>query len=76
MSQTDRAAYNKKALDIECRVDGIIRFVQTSLSNLLAAELKIVETMKDELDGWLMGNNSMKTAGQHSYGLQIVLSGA
>ena len=63
VSQTDRAAYSKKMLDIECRVEGMIIFVQSALSDLLKAELTTVATMKDTLETSLNGNISKEMEG-------------
>eukprot|EP00111_Clytia_hemisphaerica_P011647 TCONS_00034225-protein len=61
VSQADRAAYSKKMLDIECRVEGMIIFVQSALSDLIKAELMIVSDTKTTLESLLNGNVSMET---------------
>jgi len=49
VSQADRAEFTKKLLDLECRVEGITIFVQTTVKDLLEAEMIIIHGEKNKL---------------------------
>lgn len=58
VSQTERATYSKKLLDIQCRVEGMVLFSQNALFSILKKEFDFIVAEEAKMRGFVNGNDS------------------
>lgn len=58
ISQSDRATYNKKLLDLQCRVEGMLIFSQNALFSILNKEFTAIKANETLFRNWVTGNET------------------